>query len=184
LEFGTKKAKKAIASMSENAVNQGIVDADGNISAASKIILDAVSQDIKNMPTLEDMALASQVEKPKPRANMSATKPEEVYPLNQLIPPEQLEPIRTQDWMETAATTGISFPCRYVTRRAAAVVRQKDYTKVKVLKYMLACILFLKALKPGRKGRPLPPRQKLREKMEGVDDDLINAVRGRFCKAS
>jgi DNA-directed RNA polymerase I subunit RPA49 len=183
MEFGNKKARKAIAVMTENAVQSG-VDADGNLTQASKVLLATATRTTKDMKTLEEMALAAQAEKPRPKANLAATKPNEVYPVESLIPQETLDEIRIQDWLSMHSAGELTFKSRYVARRVGSSCQNKDVMKIKVLKYMLAGILFYKSLKPGSKTKKLPAKGTLDKATEGSDSFLVEAVRKRFCKTS
>jgi DNA-directed RNA polymerase I subunit RPA49 len=184
LEFGNKKSKKAIASMQENAIMGGGVDSEGKLNAQSKILLSAATKEMKDMPSLEEMEAASQAQKPRPKANLSATKSQDVYPLNMLIPMETMDEIRVHDWMAKAATMGLNIQSRFVARRLAAACQNKDVQKVKTMKYMLAAIQFYRASKPGRNSRRGPQRKKLIEMCPDIDPGLLDDIRKRFCKIS
>jgi DNA-directed RNA polymerase I subunit RPA49 len=183
MEFGNKKAKRAIAVMTENAVQSG-VDAQGNLTQAAKVLLSAAAKTTKDMMTTEEMAAAAQAEKPRPKANLIATTPDQVYAVESLIPQEILDEIRIQDWLSMHASGNLAFKSRYVARRVGHSCQNKDVMKIKVLKYMLAAILFFKALKPGSRARKLPPKPKLDAATEAAESFLVDAVRKRFCKTS
>jgi DNA-directed RNA polymerase I subunit RPA49 len=166
--------------MTENAVNHG------DLNAESKVFLEAVTKNIADMPTLEDMAAAAQAEKPRPKANMSATKPSEVYPLESLISKDFLNMSRISKWQEEIIADGVDLTSRYVARRIGAVAQQNDVNKLQILKFMLGCILFHKALTYGGRGsKRVPSRDVLHKSFENeISGDILDHVRRRFCKAS
>ncbi|TKA42297.1 hypothetical protein B0A49_12695, partial [Cryomyces minteri] len=167
-EFGTKKARKAIASLTENAIASG----RGRATSPGGT---AIKQDASSVAGRDARqgGLAS-------RPNLAATTPADVYTLDGLIGAD-MRSIAVLDWQAAAARNDdVRTPSRFVSRRLAAVAQGGDVGKLKALRYVLLLLTFLAALKPGRGGgRRLPPRDEL-EKKTGAAGALLDGIRRRF----
>ncbi|KAK5018183.1 DNA-directed RNA polymerase I subunit rpa49 [Cryomyces antarcticus] len=185
-EFGTKKARKAIASLTENAIasGRGRATSPGGTAikqdASSAAVLDSMASSTDTMPDKAALQAAVDDAKPRPRANLAATTPADVYTLDGLIGAD-MRSIAVLDWQAAAVRNDdVRTPSRFVSRRLAAVAQGGDVGKLKALRYVLLLLNFLAALKPGRGGgRRLPPRDEL-EKKTGAAGALLDGIRRRF----
>ncbi|KAI9784015.1 MAG: DNA-directed RNA polymerase I subunit rpa49 [Peltula sp. TS41687] len=177
--FGTKKARKAIESLTENAVNSR---ADGPPDAAGAALLEAMNVSMAHTSSREQMQAAVDEAKPRPKANLQAEKPEEVYTVATLIGSDTMELLMVQEWLDAArALRPITTRSRYVGQRLQRIAADGNVQKLKVLRYLLLLLDFMSALKAKGKGglKRLPDRQELRD-ATGVQDFLIDAVRKKF----
>ncbi|KAL0262190.1 DNA-directed RNA polymerase I subunit rpa49 [Diplodia seriata] len=181
-EFGTKKAKKALASITENAINPTAGAADGKVTdAVAKAVLESVADATADAPTREALQQAVDENKPRPKANLEATTPAEVYPPDVLIGGDNMRLIEVKSWLEAVEKNeSINTESLFVSRRLVSVGSSKNVKKLKVLKYMLLLIDFLAALKPARNGaKKLPQRADL-EKRTNTSGALLDGVRRKF----
>jgi DNA-directed RNA polymerase I subunit RPA49 len=176
MEFGTKKAKKMITSLAENAIL-----AANKPSAATKALMTSIGENIADMPTAEELAEAAEASKPRPRANIAAKEPVDVYPIETLIDEDTLYHIDIRDWLDaTKQKKGVTTTSRYVSRRIQSVIQiaEEDPTKLKVLKYMLMVIEFFQALKKSKNGKLVPSYEVLKAlKHPGF---MMDGIRKRF----
>jgi len=183
MEFGTKKAKSMIQSLAENSIIQS-GSQGGKTDATTKALLKSIGEKVAEMPTAAEQADASGESAPKPRANLDAKEPSQVYPLSVLIPIELLNSINVKEWSEKATKgEAISLPISYVARRLVSAAQNPDKTKLKVLKYMAVAIEFVQNLKGNRAPKRVLSKQDLYNKMK-YPSSLIDAVQQRFCISS
>ncbi|KAF2404383.1 RNA polymerase I associated factor, A49-like protein [Trichodelitschia bisporula] len=185
LEFGTKKAKKAIASITENAIAPQGTSIEGvPKTALTAAVMESLAEVTAKMPTKEAHQAAADDAKPRPKANLQATTPAEVYPLEILVSKEELQALSVKNWQRAAETNeDVKTPSRYVSRRLYKLALSKDVRKLTLLKYVLVMLDFfgrLRIVKGG--GRKLPPRDKL----QGLDaaDSLIEGIKRKFTSGS
>jgi DNA-directed RNA polymerase I subunit RPA49 len=184
MEFGTKRAKKAIQSQAENAVLSGGKGKDASNpkeDAINKAFLDSIAVSAAAMPSREAMVAAIADSIPRPKANLEATIPDEVYPLEVLIGNDTLQLVQVDDWLELfAKKKDIKTRSRYVSSRLRAVLGSKDKTKIKALRFVLVLIEFWNLLnKSFGRSKRVP---KFKDLQEGISADgtLINNIRTRF----
>lgn len=187
LEFGTKKARKAIASLTENAIAPTRAGPDGAQATADPLAaatLDSISANTASMPTRESLQAAVDASKPRPPANLAATTPAEVYTPEALIGAEELKMVGVKEWMDAFENKeDVKTHSRFVSRRLRGLAERKDGKGLKVLRYLLLLLDFYAALKAGRGGgRRLPPKEELAKKMGGVQSALVEGVRRRFAE--
>ncbi|KAI9768485.1 MAG: DNA-directed RNA polymerase I subunit rpa49 [Geoglossum simile] len=189
LAFGTKKARKVIASFTENAISSskptGPSSGDANatpvIDSVATAVLESMAPSANTMASREDLQKDIDSNKPRPKANLSATSPEGVYPIDYLVGQEEMKALSVKEW-EDAVTEGkeITSKSRYVCRRVQKIGEARDVQKLKVLRYLQLLLDFYFSLgKVSKDGRKLPRREELREAL-GVPDFLVERVRKRF----
>lgn len=180
--FGTKKTQKAIAARSINAISsQRGAGSDGPIptDAVAEAVLDSIKDSVGDMPTREELQAIVDEAKPRPKANLNATVPKDVYKIKTLIPREILDGMDVTDWEASVEKNeGITTTSRFVSGR---IVRFSEETrKLKALRYLLALIEFHSSLRILKtKGRKLPKREDLKKKME-ASEDVLNSIRKQF----
>ncbi|KAF2666372.1 RNA polymerase I associated factor, A49-like protein [Microthyrium microscopicum] len=180
LEFGTKRAKKMIASMTENAIVAG--PSGSAPSAASKALLASVGESIANMPTVAEMDAQAAAAKPKPKANLDANNAKDVYSLERLVAREILEDLDVQPWIdETQKGKGVEVASRYVARRLGSAAGRGDVLKLKVMRYMLICIEYMGLCKKVRGGARMPKPLELKKMAHPLH--VVDGVRKRFLQS-
>jgi DNA-directed RNA polymerase I subunit RPA49 len=178
MEFGTKKAKNMIKSLAENAIIQS--NSTGAPDATTKALIESIGEKVASMPTAAEQVRAAEESAPKPRANLDAQTPDDVYPLEILIPLDLLSTIDASEWMEkTKKKENISVTSQFVARRAQSIGNNKDLTKMQVLRYMYVIIDFFKHLGKGRESRKTPQKKKL---SDHHPSSLVDSIYQRFCR--
>jgi len=186
MEFGTKKAKKAIAALTDNAISprKSTTSAQSNDPLATAV-LESMASSTAGMPTREDIQAAVDEAKPRPKPNMDATSPAEVYPLDSLISREERVTIQVTDWLYAVQNNEvIKTSSRYVANRLQSIASSNDISRLKALRYILAIVDFNAALKPLRGGgKKLPQRDDLKKKV-GISDAVLDGMKRKFAAGS
>lgn len=94
--FGTKKAKAAIANLERNRI-----DAD-KLHGMELDIVDNVKLLTAELPSREQLELATSQERPTPPANVAATDVEDIYALHSIIPKKEWQAMRVAPVLEEA----------------------------------------------------------------------------------
>jgi len=178
MEFGTKKAKKALASRTVNAITG---PTEQGVEAA---VLDSVKEASNALPVRDEQQGSILAAKPIPKANLDASTVEDVYPLSRLVPPVDVRTLAVKDWQD-AVKQGleVKLGSRFVANRLQAVVAREDVQTLKALKYLLLLLDFYGALGSGRgAGKKVPMKDKLREKLAAWPENMVENVRRRFAE--
>jgi DNA-directed RNA polymerase I subunit RPA49 len=181
MEFGTKKAKKAIASLTENAITprNGASVAGTRQDALTEAMMDNLATTTASIPTREDKQATIDSAHPRPKPNLHAIRPSEAYPLKDLVSDEDLAKLAVKDWQDALeAGEKIETNMRFVAFRLDAL---NGKTKMlKVMKYLYTLLNFYIACKPLRSGgKKLPTREDLK-KATGVDNAILDGIRRNF----
>jgi DNA-directed RNA polymerase I subunit RPA49 len=133
------------------------------------------------MASREDLQKDIDAGKPRPEANLGATRPDEVYPVDNLVGQEEMRFLSVKEWQDAVTGgEGVTSRSRYVCNRVQRIVEAGDVRKLKVLRYLQLLLDFFFSLgKDSRDGRKLPQREELRRAL-GVPDFLVDRVRRRF----
>lgn len=183
--FGTKKAKKAILSVTENAISPDksarnkLANGTTKVDATAAAMMANMAEATAGMATKEELDLVMNANKPRPNANTETTDLSKVYTVETLIGTETMASILVRPWQtEMKAGREVMVPSRFV---AARLVKFKDNVeKLKMLRYMLLLIQFINATKSGREGRKLPRHDELKTINEGQPDSLLQGVKRKF----
>ncbi|KAI4176111.1 MAG: hypothetical protein LQ346_007945 [Caloplaca aetnensis] len=185
LTFGTKKSQRAIESITKNAISpskiRGQPTSSHNPIATS--VLDSMAAKSSFMPTREELQASVDDSKPRPKPNLDAETPAEVYSIEQLVGPGKLAQMTIKEWQDAIeADEEILTTSRFVSRRVQAIVKSDDIRKLKTLKYLLLLVEWYNALRPGLKGvgRKVLAPEKLHEQLTGWSSSLIDSVSQRF----
>lgn len=178
-EFGSKRSRKAIEDMSQNAIQRGDATKDEGMA---ENVLQGMSGATDDMPTTEQLAAAVDESKPRPRANLAAEYPIDVYPVDVVVGRELMAIIEVSDWVNASeAGRGVEVGSRFVAKRITKLVKNKQYQKLKVLRFLLLCVKINDLAKLGKGTRKLPPKGKFESAMgEDVPAALANTIRRRF----
>ncbi|KAL9131168.1 MAG: hypothetical protein Q9217_000821 [Psora testacea] len=163
LAFGTKKSQKAIRSLTANAISPSKPSSQ---PSSSRSQLEPLAQAVvSSMPststTMMRDALEAEIDesKPRPKPNLQATTPAEVYTISQLVDGEDtLSKIPVKEWIDTInSSRDVLTRSLYVSRRLIKLVQANDVKMVRVLKYLYLLIEWAKALQQsGKAGKRVP----------------------------
>lgn len=125
-------------------------------------------------PKPSDKDKEVQAAKPVPKANLDATSPVDVYPVQTLVPNGlvTLRTLNTKDWEDSINSgNAVTSTSRFVARRVEGVVKSGNKQNLRLLRFIQILIEFSRCLKPARAGpdnkagpgsKKLPPREDLR----------------------
>lgn len=204
MTFGTKKAKKAIESISQNAISPRVPRnaSPGSVRKAIKhdptaaTVLESMAESAKNAPSLQEIQDAAEESKPRPPHNIHGETPDEVYDVLNIIGSEVMDDIKVKKWMEDieesmakknkkkqdnpAKLQPNQTHSSFAARRALAIVEKYDIKKAKSLKYFILLFEYFIRLKPAGSGiKRLPKGDKLKEDL-GIDKSIVGVVTERF----
>lgn len=177
--FGTRKAKKALAALTENA----IVDdggKSGKLSATSVAVLADIGKITSTMATKEELQAVADAAKPIPPGNFDAQEIQDVYPLHLLVGSELLNAIPIKDWQDAVKKgTNKVLTSAFIASRLNPVGEGPDSAiRLKALRYLEFLIKFSKCAK-GRTPK-IPHSDKLRELLQPAPEPVIQNIRRKF----
>ncbi|KAI8944200.1 RNA polymerase I associated factor, A49-like protein [Xylaria longipes] len=177
--FGTKKAKKALAAITENA----IVDHDrktNTLAASSQAMITAIGEVTHTMASKEDLQAAADAAKPVPPGNFEAQEIQDVYTPQGLIGGELLNAIPIKDWQD-AVKKGANkmLTSAFIASRLTPIGEGPDSaTRLKALRYLEFLIKFSKLAKG--KIPKIPHSDKLRQLLQPAPEPVIQSIRRKF----
>ncbi|KAI1117921.1 RNA polymerase I associated factor, A49-like protein [Nemania sp. NC0429] len=177
--FGTKKAKKALAAITDNA----IVDDNEKTTArtsSSQAIMTAIGEVTHTMASKEELQAAADAAKPVPPGNFEAQEIQDVYTPQGLVGGELLNAIPIKDWQDTVKKGGNQMmTSAFIASRLNPVGEGPDSTtRLKALRYLEFLIKFSKLIK-GRTPK-LPPPDKLRQLLQPAPEPVVQSIRRKF----
>lgn len=187
--FGTKKAKKALAAITENAITpeQANSDAGGNpqkLSSSSQALMESINDVTTGMASTEDLQAAADAAKPVPPGNFDAQEIQDVYTPEDLIGGEILNAIPIRDWQEhIKKKTNAQVPSKFTATRLMPVGEGPNPVhRLRTLRYMDFLIKFVKAARPGKERgvKRIPPRDKLKEILNPAPEPVVENIRRKF----
>ncbi|KAI1144009.1 RNA polymerase I associated factor, A49-like protein [Hypoxylon sp. FL0543] len=187
--FGTKKAKKALAAITENAISseKAISDAGGNpqkLNSSSLALMESINDVTMGMASKEDLQAQADAAKPVPPYNPDAKEIQDVYTPEALIGGEILTAIPVRDWQEQVkGKVNKMIPSAFVASRLVAVAEGPNPVhRLRTLRYLDFLIRFIKGTRPGKERgtKRLPPRDKLRELLQPAPQPVIENIRRKF----
>ncbi|KAF2811577.1 uncharacterized protein BDZ99DRAFT_461604 [Mytilinidion resinicola] len=190
MEFGNKKTRKAIDDRTTNAITRDLprlASPGGTIppppsDTVAAAVLSAMEASTSNMPTKDEQTAAMEEGKPRPKANLDAKIPAEVYTISSLIGNEIMGLINVKDWVDAAeAKVPVKVNSRFVAKRIQTLAAGKDIKKLKVLRFILLLMMFKDQLRQrgGRGPYTIPFRDKFNEAMGG-NAPLVQALKRKF----
>ncbi|OTA81605.1 hypothetical protein M434DRAFT_401346 [Hypoxylon sp. CO27-5] len=187
--FGTKKAKKALAAITENAIAPGkaISDAGGKpekLNDSSLALMESINNVTMGMASKEDLQAQADAAKPVPPYNPDAQEIQDVYTPESLIGGEILNAIPIRDWQEQVKK-GVNIPMTgaFVANRLVAVAEGPNPVhRLRTLRYLDFLIKFVKNTKPGKERgtKRILPRDKLRELLKPAPEPVVENIRRKF----
>ncbi|KAI0552071.1 RNA polymerase I associated factor, A49-like protein [Xylaria curta] len=177
--FGTKKAKKALAAITENAIIDNDRKTD-KLAASSQAMITAIGEVTHTMASKEDLQAAADAAKPVPPGNFEAREIQDVYTPQGLIGGELLNAIPIKDWQD-AVKKGANkmLTSAFIASRLNPIGEGPDSAvRLKALRYLEFLIKFSKLVK-GRTPR-IPPPDKLRQLLQPAPEPVIQSIRRKF----
>ncbi|KAI1768741.1 RNA polymerase I associated factor, A49-like protein [Hypoxylon sp. FL1150] len=187
--FGTKKAKKALAAITENAIapERAVADAGGNpkkLNVASQALMESINDVTMGMASKEDLQAAADAAKPVPPGNFNAEEIQDVYTIEELIGGEILNAIPIKDWQEQIKKQqNKATPSQFTSTRLVPIGEGPNPVhRLKALRYLEFLVRFVKAARPGKERgtKRVPPRDKLREILQPAPEPVIENIRRKF----
>ncbi|OAA55064.1 a49-like, RNA polymerase 1 associated factor [Niveomyces insectorum RCEF 264] len=187
--FGTKKAKKAILSLTENAISNRTRNEDGSyqpaqMGAGDRVLMDTMEAATAGMATREELQAMVDQAKPVPKGHYDAADVHDVYVADEIVGGEVLASVPVRDWQQAAqANEPINLYSRFVAQRVGTVAAREDaLDQLRLLRYLYWVILYWQAARPGkiRGTKRQPPREKLEKQMDGAPDAVIENIRAHF----
>ena len=183
--FGTKKSKKAIASLTENAISKPRTAAElANTEpvkhdAVTAAMLRIMTEVTSGMATKDELQAVVDESKPRPKANLQAESPKDVYTISELVGSEIMKVIPVKEWQDSVkAKQQIITSSKFVSDRIQLV--STSVHKLKVLRYLLAILEFYGATTPRRGVRGLPKKDELRKAMPGIPEAVVGNILRKF----
>jgi DNA-directed RNA polymerase I subunit RPA49 len=187
--FGTKKARKAITSLTENAIspNKSARQTSPGGSQRTKMdsvttaMLESIAEVTSNMATREELSAAVDNAKPRPIANLAAESINDVYTIESLIGSEIIKQIPVKEWRDAVkAGKEVITKSKFVAHRLQKVATS-DVQKLRALRYLLCLLEFFGSARPKGKGiRVLPYKDGLRAAVTGVPEAVLEHIRRKF----
>lgn len=185
--FGTKKAKKALAAITENAISprkaQG-GDAPQTLDASDKALMASIKDVTMSVATREELQSAMDAAKPVPRGNYDAEEIQDVYKPEQLIGRDILELIQVNDWAEAVKNNeDIQLRSRFVAHRINRIGSgEQSVLRLRVLRYLYFLLLLCLTAKKGRERgtKEVLKKDKLSEELSPAPPPVVEAIRRRF----
>lgn len=177
--FGTKKSKKALAAIAENAIVDNSRKTNA-LAASSQAMMTAIGEVTNTMASKEDLQAAADAAKPIPPGNFEAREIQDVYTPQGLIGGELLNAIPIKDWQD-AIKKGANkmLTSAFIASRLNPIGEGPDsITRLKALRYLEFLIKFSKLIK-GRTPR-IPPPDKLRQLLHPAPEPVIQNIRRKF----
>ncbi|RYO84501.1 hypothetical protein DL762_005607 [Monosporascus cannonballus] len=187
--FGTKKAKKALASITENAIapEKAIADARGNankLNATQQAVMESIREVTVGMASREDLQAAADAAKPVPPGNFDAEEIQDVYKPEELIGGDALNAIPIKDWQDQIKKNlNMQHSSAFVAGRLVSIGQGPDAVKrLRTLRYLDLLIKFQRAAMKGRERgtKRVPPKEKLRDIMQPAPEPVIENIRRKF----
>ena len=180
--FGTKKSKKALQAVAENAMLAE--KSRGKLGEDDRALVDTIKTSSQHMATREELQAALDMARPVPRGNFDATDIQDVYVPAEIIGAEVLNAIPVLDWQEKVnQLEAVEVPARFVANRIVRVAGNEDGVhRLKLLRYLLWVIIFWTTTKQGRERgtRSIARRDDLREALAPAPEVVIENIRRKF----
>lgn len=185
--FGTKKAKKALAAITENAISPRKAqngDAPQALDASDKALMATIKDVTMSVATKEDLQNAMDAAKPVPRGNYEAEEIQDVYRPENLIGKDILELMQVNDWLEAVKSNeDIQLRSRFVAHRINRIGSgESAVLRLRVLRYLYFLVLLYLTSKKGkdRGTREVLKKDKLTEELAPAPPPVVESIRRKF----
>lgn len=191
--FGTKKSKKAVASVAENRLlARGGENADNPLSSAILSTIKDEDEALNDVANSIEAVASSRSNKPLPQADLSATEIRDVYPLSSLVfpgpPRTTLSQMPIAYWRDNlklkkpvhSRSRFISNRVQYLTQLHLSNPTEEDpILNLQVLRYILLLIELHRYISRLPQRRAIPPPEKWPAKTIS-DTSLSTAFLGKL----
>ncbi len=184
--FGTRKAKRAILALTENAISPG-PRGDGapkELSAGELALMESLKETTAKMATREELQAAVDIAKPVPRGNYDADEIQDVYVADEIIGADVLRAVPVRDWQQTLkAGEEITAYSRFVASRVSRVgAHDEALQRLRLLRYLYWVLVFWKHTQRGKERgtRKILAMQKLKKELAPAPDMVVENIRRKF----
>lgn len=184
--FGTKKAKKALAAVTENAISPRKARTDGpqTLDSSEKALMNSIKDVTLSVATQQDLQDAMDAAKPVPKGNYEAEDIQDVYRPEDLIGKDILELIQVNDWAQSVKKNeDIQLRSRFVAHRVNRIGSgESAVSRLRLLRYLYFVMLFYLTARKGKdKGsREVLKKDKLIEELSPAPPPVIESIRRKF----
>ena len=135
-----------------------------------------------SMHTREELQIAVDEGKPRPKANLEAETPANVYKLEDLVGVDAMRTLMVKEWQDKVnSNTNIETGSLFVSKRIRRTVESGDVKRLKGLRYLLFLLDVLRCLEPKAKGiKRLPVKEKLMSALGSLGEGLLDGFRRKF----
>lgn len=133
----------------------------------------------------EDLRAETDQAKPKPKANLEAKTPADVYKIEDLMSIDALTAINVTAWQDAVRENrDVQTKSLYVSKRLQRLAQLGDLTKLKVLRYLLLLLDWNRCLTKLDKGAwKLPSREAVKNAVgDDVNEFVLENVRKQFAE--
>lgn len=155
------------------------------LDPVASAVVSSMAATTSSMPTREDLQATADESKPRPQPQLTAERPADVYPMDQLVGKGILRQMTVKEWQDAVeGGEDILTKSRFVSHRIQNIVSSGDIRKIKTLKYMLLLLEWHGQLLATAKGggRKIPERERLFEKLGSWGSELVKHVNNRFAE--
>ena len=179
--FGTKKSKKALQAVAENAMLAE--SARGKLREDDRALVNTIKDSSQHMSTREELQAAMDYGRSVPRGNYDADEIQDVYVPSEIIGAEVLNSIPVLDWQETVEKLeAVQVPSRFVANRIVRLAGEESVQKLKLLRYLLWLIILYTTASVGKERgtKMIARRDQLRELLAPAPEFVIENIRRKF----
>ncbi|PFH46283.1 hypothetical protein AMATHDRAFT_8014 [Amanita thiersii Skay4041] len=175
--FGTKKAKAAIRAQERKHVDVGAME------GVMDFVMDGIERGSGGLMTQEQAKETADKNRPVPPYSTTATEPEDIYPLYDIIPEIEWKTLSINGFENASSDRDriALLPYRHsqwTNNHLKSIINESGKTKKKNLKlllYISALFMFYKAAQT-----PDIQKEKLGSKLTGISDLVIEGLLSRF----
>lgn len=184
--FGTKKARKALAAVTENAISPRKPQGDGpqQLNSSEKALMASIKDVTMSIPTREDLQSAIDANKPVPKGHYDADEIQDVYKPEELIGRDILELIQVNDWAQSIKKNeDIQLRTRFVAHRINRIgSSDNSVSRLRLLRYTYFLQLFLMTSRKGKERgvREILKKDKLQEELAPAPPPVVESIRRKF----
>ncbi|KAH8894980.1 RNA polymerase I associated factor, A49-like protein [Thozetella sp. PMI_491] len=180
--FGTKKAKKAILALTENAIGR-TSGSQNELDEGELALMASIKDSTANVATREELQAIADLSRPVPKGHYDAEVIQDVYRPEEIVGADVLNAIPIRDWQEKAETgeevlLGSSFVAHRLNKVATG---PSAVERLRLLRYLYFLLTFLKCAE-GKGSRPkkIPKREDLKKHLSPAPEIVVENIRRKF----
>lgn len=135
------------------------------------------------VPTREDLQAVADEVKPRPKPNLDAESPADVYKVEDLVGLDTLRTLSVRNWQEAVKKgEDVKTSSRFVSRRLVRIVKTDDVRKLKALRFLLLLLDWNGALRVLPRGGKKFPGKEIIKKAVGpeIGEGMLEVITKRF----